>query len=217
MFNGWGFKGMRKFTLLTMLVSSILGIIYLETPKDDFATIVDSVIVAYYKSQYYVQENPDRMVPIGCGAVTTLIWIGILIFGRSNKATKTIPEKKSESIASATKDKQTGDWLISVQYEERQTEAVERAKARSLNHQLHVDKCTLEGRQKWMPEELSKAERELDNARDRMHIAEETLQRTKDKFRECKRRLDELLKESDKNEKELKDIQTEIDRLKTLI
>jgi hypothetical protein len=193
---------MRQLFAMLVIMASAIGMATIENPQLEAQILQHYVVGAYEHVVQYTQENPKQLTGYGLTAfISSVIWLTMMrVIRSSDKSIDTL--KTTLAINKA---------------ETKENPTVERAKNRALYNQLCQDRIILIGREKWLPDEISKARKELVDAKIQEESAESALCKAERRRQESEKKLDELINEHNKQNKEIACIDQEIERLKDLI
>lgn len=196
-------KMVWRLIAITLTGTLLAGCIFIENIEQKWNETQRNVIQLYYVSKEKVEQNPQQIIGT---FITTIIsgaiWISILKLRRApvdnlansfNNATKVETNKQEES------------------------QVLERAKARAIYNQLKQDLLILEGRKKWLPEQIQEARKRLSKARQNLEDATNTERECKKEYELANSALNELITEDEKQYDEIIVINMELERLKSSI
>lgn len=221
---------MKKVMIALAVASvSVVGASMIENPEAEFNGIVNGIY--NWGEQAYLEASAEKygklIGTLISTAVTTVIWISIFVMMNVVKARKTakrlideVLQNGTAEIAERKKEQQTAEYQINHQIvfqETPESEVIEQAKARLLYQQLKQDVRVLEERSAWLPHEIQRAKNALDNTALLENKYKEAYIEASNNRIKAANRYTELVKDLEDEQKEIKKIHEELERLKALI
>lgn len=193
---------MKYVFMFIIMLTLFMGVEYVKASDADQAIVRQNVLEIYAQVVEYTQENPKQLTGYGLMAfISSVIWLSLMRIIKSSDAS--IEALKTSLVVTDTKSEENP--------------IIEKAKNRALYNQLMQDRIVLIGREKWLPEEINKARRELKDAEIQEESIKNNLAVAERRVMKADENLEKLLAESDKQIREIVCIDKEISRLKELI
>jgi hypothetical protein len=193
---------MMRIALTAVFLVALLAAAYVADP-DEFKFHAGVVIDAGTWAWNGVRANP---VPVSLAAGTFLLTV---IYHKA----------KGKSLRESVEVAATRVTVVPVSVADAEDEnpVVKRAKARAMRAQLITDQIGLQNRQRKLPEELVKAEKEACYTEQAVAEAERMLAEEQKDHEKAVARLEALRKEKAESEAELAEIDAELRRLAELV
>lgn len=193
---------MRTFFLILVALVTIVGM-FVQNAEHDASIVKAYVESAYNYVSGHVEENPNQIAASGLTMIfSTVVWLSILRMTRGSNT--------HEITVSYTPKKDSP-------YPGEDAPIVAKAKARQIYQQLNQDKVILEGRQKWLPEEIERTKKELSKAEQERRTLKVQYDIATENVENLQYNLKKLQLEQDKQSEEIQEIEDELERLKELI
>lgn len=196
-------KMVWRLIAITLTGTLLAGCIFIENIEQKWNETQRNVIQLYYVSKEKVEQNPQQIIGT---FITTIIsgaiWISIL------KLRRVPVDNLANSFNNATKVETN---------KQEESQVLERAKARAIYNQLKQDLVILEGRKKWLPEQIQEARKRLSKARQNLEDATNIERECKKEYELANSALNELITEDEKQYDEIIVINMELERLKSSI
>lgn len=193
---------MRTFFLVLVALVTVVGM-FVQNAEHEAKIVKAYVEGAYNYVSGQVEENPNQIAASGLTMiVSTVIWLSILRITKGPGGSdillefKEIPKSNKENVDSPV---------------------VAKAKARQLTNQLEQEKAILEGRQRWMPEEIERIKKELNKAEQERRTLKVQYEIANENVENIQYNLKKLLSEQDKQLEEIHAIEDELENLKEMI
>lgn len=202
-------------TILLILSCGLLGSgFYLANVPQDREALWQWINITYINSNQLIQDNPNESISISTMVLSITFWV--IYFGFYRRSGYTLETNSSKSIAKI--EKKIDEWLtITEVIDNNDSPVITKSKARALKNQLVTDKSIIEGRQRYLPQEIEHSSQEVNRTTKDYINAQKYLEECKVKFDTANDKLLQLKQESDKNLQEIEDISAEIERLKPLV
>lgn len=193
---------MRTFFLLLVALVTVVGM-FVQNAEQEAAIVKAYVESAYNYMRGHIEENPEQVAASSLTMVlSTVIWLSILRITRSPSSSIDYLEFKGK-----TENKWSSE----------DSPTIAKAKAQQLYHQLEQNKAVLKGRQRWIPEEIERAKKELHNAELEQRNVKIKYDNANENVDNIRHNLKKLVKEYESQEVELQEIEDELERLRGLI
>lgn len=194
---------MKRIVIVSVFASAAIGAGYSIYP-DEYALSFSVATSALLRVWENIETNP---FPV-------LIALGTFL------ATVVYHKAKGKSLRESVEVAATRVTVVPVphkQLEDNENPVVRRAKARATRAQLLVDQIGLQNRQRKLPEEIVKAEKDACYTQQDLAAAERTLTSRQKAYDEATAKLERLRKENAGHETELAVIEEELKKLADLI
>lgn len=193
---------MRMFIALAVVTGAIvLAMVYDHDPST-FMHFTESATTALRRAWETIVTNP---VPVVFGLVTFM-------------ATVLYHKAKGKSLRESVEAAATRVTVVSVPVSEtEETAVVRRAKARAVRTQLAADQIGLENRQRKLPEEVVKAEKEVCYAEQSLSETRRTLAEREKAHEQAVAKLKALRKERAEGKAELAEIEAHLKKLAEVV
>lgn len=200
-----------KSLLIIITGGTIYGAMTVENPKEYLYQAQEGINQAYYYCKESIQENTKQWIgSIITAIVTTIMWISVVIFLRKPSDIDQVIKTVNDVIKTNVIPKSGIDTVES-------NPILEKAQARALYNQLKQDLIILEGRKKWMPEQIEEIRDNLTQAKRNLVQANNAQKQCQEEYDQINNELVKLTRESCTQEDEIKNINIELERLKELI
>ncbi len=194
---------MKRIVLLSVCVSAAIGAGYGGYP-DEYAQAVNAAAKAALRVWDNIEANPyPVLIALGTFLMTVIY----------HKA-------RGKSLRESVEVAATRVTVIPVPHrptEDHENPVVKRAKARAMRAQLLVDQIGLQNRQRKLPEEIVKAEKDACYTQQALADTERTLTTRQKAHEEAVAKLEALQKENANREAELAEIEVELKKLADLV
>lgn len=196
-------SSMKRIALLTVSMSAVIGLGYGMYP-DEFVHSLTTAANAMLKVWDNIEANPAPVL------VALGTFLGTVIYHKA----------RGKSLRESVEVAATRVTVVPVPHKqaaEQENPVLKRAKARATRAQLLLDQINLQNRQRKLPEELVKAEKDACYTQQALADAERALETRRQVHDEAVAKLEALQKENAARKMELAEIEAELKKLAELV